>query len=41
MLMESSSRMLMMFAEQDKDTVTLVDVDGLKWYSHAKKIITE
>lgn len=40
-LMESSGRMLMMFAEQDKDTATLVDVDGLKWYSHAKNIITE
>ena len=41
MLMESSGRMLMMFAEQDKDTATLVDIDGLKWYSHAKNIITE
>jgi uncharacterized protein DUF3313 len=41
MLMESSGRMLMMFAEQDKDTVTLVDVDGLTWYSHSKNIITE
>ena len=40
MVMEDSGRMLMMFAEQDKNKMTLVDVDGLTWYSHAKYIIT-
>jgi hypothetical protein len=41
MVMEASGRMLIMFAEQDKDPTTAVDFDGLTWYNHAKGIITK
>ncbi len=39
MVMEDSGRVLMMFAEQDRNRMTLIDIDGLTWYSHAKYII--
>lgn len=34
-----SGKVIAMFADREKDTAAIIDIAGLKWYSHAENII--